>query len=319
MANRVPSEQEVLGYFQSLSNWGRWGEDDQLGTINYITPEKRLKAASLVKEGVTVTCARPIKAEITPETSSVPPLHFMVESGEGWDSGNKLTTRPRGSQVALDFFGMIFHGHSITHLDSLAHFFWNGRMYNGRPAHLVSTQLGATVESIDLLKDGIVTRGVLLDVPRVRGTRWIEPGDGAYREDLEAAEKAQGVRVEEGDVVLIRTGQYRRRNELGPWNPRTQGSAGPHASCLPWLHERRVAVLGSDTGNDVFPPPYQAFTNPIHQVGIVAMGLWILDNANLEDLARACEERGRWEFLITIGTLRLERATGSPCNPIAVF
>ncbi len=189
MAAKIPTEAEVLGYFQSLSNWGRWGDDDQLGTLNFITPARRLDAVATVREGVTVSCSRTIGFESAPDVPT-PALHFMVESGEGWGTGEKVTARP--SQASIDFFGMVFHGHSITHVDSLAHFFWEGKLYNGRPAHLVSTSLGATAESVELAKDGVVTRGVLVDVPMIRGVDWVERGEGVLPEDILAAEERCG-------------------------------------------------------------------------------------------------------------------------------
>ena len=316
MPAQIPSEQEVLGYFDKLSNWGRWGDDDEHGTLNLLSNEKTLQAVSLVREGATVSCSRTVTW--TPEADHMStPLHFMLESGEGWASGDKVTNRP--SQAATDFFGMAFHGYHITHMDSLAHFFWQGKMYNGRPPHLVSTGLGATVESIELAKDGIATRGVLVDVPMIRGVDWVERGEGVMPEDILAAEERCGFRIEEGDVLLVRTGNLHRRNVEGPVNPREAGSPACQAACLPLFHERGIAVLGSDTGNDVMPSQYSSMSNPIHQVGIVAMGLWILDNPNLEELAAACKERNRWEFMLTINPLRLFNTTGSPVNPIAIF
>ena len=316
MSRQVPSEEEVLGYFDSLCNWGRWGEEDQLGTLNLLSPEKTRRALSLVREGVTVSCARTVEFAPSPE-APIPPVHFMLESGEGWATGDKLTNRV--SQGATDFFGMAFHGYIITHVDSLSHFFWRGKMYNGRPAHLVSTALGATAESIDIARAGIVTRGVLVDAPLVRGVEWLERGEGVMPEDILAAEERFGFRIEEGDVLLVRTGQLRRRQVEGPWDPRVEGSTACQAACLPLFHERGIAMLGSDTGNDVMPSGYPSMTNPIHQVGIVAMGLWILDNADLEELAEACRRRGRWEFAMAIAPLPLKGVTGSPVNPLAIF
>jgi len=175
MPAQIPTEEEVLSYFDTLSNWGRWGEDDQHGTLNFLTQEKTKQAVSLVQEGTTVSCSRTVTW--TPEADHMStPLHFMLESGEGWASGDKVTNRP--SQASTDFFGMAFHGYHITHMDSLAHFFWQGKMYNGRPTHLVSTGLGATVESIELAGEGVATRGVLVDAPMIRGVDWIERGEG---------------------------------------------------------------------------------------------------------------------------------------------
>ena len=316
MQQGIPTEETVLEYFSTLSNWERWGVEDQLGTLNFLTPEKTRRAVGLVREGVTISCARTIRYDAGPD-SPAPPIHYMVESGEGWASGEKVSNRR--NQISVDFFGMIFHGHTITHLDSLAHFFWEGKMYNGRPAHLVSTSLGATVESVEVAKDGIITRGVLVDVPMIRGTNWVERGEGVMPQDIEEAERRCGFRIEEGDILMVRTGQLHRRNQEGPVDPATAGSTACQAACLPLFHQRGITMICSDTGNDVMPSQYNRLSNPIHQVGIVAMGLWILDNANLEDLAQACRQRNRWEFMMCVGPLRLFNGTGSPLNPIAVF
>ena len=315
MAAQIPTEEEVLSYFQKFSNWGRWGDDDELGTPNLITPEKTRRALATVQEGVTVSLARTVMFEPSADAPA-PPVHFMVESGEGWNSGEKVSNRP--NPAAVDYFGMIFHGYTVTHVDSLAHFFWDGKTYNGKPAHMVSTSMGATVCSVEEAKNGFVTRGVLVDVPMIRGIDWMERGEGVMPEDILAAEERCGFKVEEGDILLIRTGQLHRRNVEGPVE-RSAGSTACQAACLPLFHERGIAVLGTDTGNDVSPPQYSRVLQPIHQVGITAMGLWILDNANLDDVAEACRERNRWEFLVSIGPLRLHNTTGSPVNPIAVF
>ena len=315
MQSNIPAEEEVLGYFKSLSNWGRWGNDDQLGAPNLITADKTKRAVATVQEGTTITLSRTVNFEATPDAPN-PPVHFMVESGEGWASGDKVTTR--ATAAASDYFGMIFHGYTITHVDSLAHFFWEGQTYNGNPAHLVATNQGATVCSVEEAKNGIVTRGVLVDVPMVRGTDWVERGEGVMPEDILKAEEQCGFKVEEGDILLIRTGQLYRRGVEGPVD-RSVGSTACQAACLPLFHDRGIAMLGSDTGNDVSPPQYSRVQSPIHQVGITAMGLWILDNANLEDVSQACRERNRWEFMVSIGPLRLHNTTGSPVNPIAIF
>lgn len=309
------SETEVLSYFEKLSNWGRWGPEDELGTINHITPAKRLAAASTVSEGRTVSCSRLVSKAPMPGAFFAP-MHFMVESGEAWEDPDKQTALPL-SQVALDYFGMVFHGNTITHLDSLAHVFWGNRMYNNRPATLVSTSRGATRESIDVLRGGVVSRGVLLDVASLKGKPWLEPGEGVMPEDLEACEQKAGLRVEPGDILLVRTGHsaaLAAGKLSGDWS-----APGLHASCLPFLHERGVALLASDAPTDVAPSGYEQVIIPVHQVGLVAMGLWLLDNADLEELSTTCQELRRWEFLFTLAPLRLEGATGSPLNPIALL
>jgi len=312
----VPTEAEVKGYLRSLSNWGRWGADDELGTVNLITPAKRVAAAALVTDGVSVSCARPIVTDITADTT-VQPMRFMVDSGEGRDTASPERRLER--RGAAEFIGMVFHGYTITHVDAPSHYFWDGKLYNDRSCNLVTSREGATVESIEVLAGGVVSRGVLLDVARHRGVRWLAGGEGVMPEDLEAAEQAQGVRVEAGDILLVRTGYYGRRLAEGPVHPLQAGSPALHAACCPWLYERGVAMIGTDTHNDIHPPPYPGMGNSFHVVCLVAMGLWLIDNANLEELARAAAERRRWQFLLTIAPLRLRNVTGSPVNPIAVF
>jgi kynurenine formamidase len=312
----APSESQVREYLKTLSNWRRWGAEDDLGTINLITPAKRLAAARLVRDGVSVTCARPIATDIAADTT-FQPVRFMVDSGEGRDTASpERQIQRRG---ASEFIGMVFHGFSITHVDAPSHYFWDGQLYNGRSCNLVTSREGATVASIETLRDGVVSRGVLLDVARARGAGGVPGGEGVMPEELEAAERAAGVRVEPGDILLVRTGYYGRQVADGAVSPMQAGSPALHVACCPWLRDRGVAMVGSDTHNDVHPPPYPAMGNSFHVVCLVAMGLWIIDNANLEDLARACAERGRWEFLLTIAPLRLKNVTGSPVNPIALF
>jgi kynurenine formamidase len=316
MPGVVPTESEVLDYFDSCSNWGRWGPDDELGTLNYLTPERRRRAASLVRDGRSVSCARLIPTGEIEADFHAPPLHLMTSSGDVWAD---RATPPDALQSSGDFIGLAFHGFSITHVDSLCHIFRDGRMYNGHPSGLVSTAAGAAVLSVDAVRDGIVGRGVLLDVARLRGVDWLDPSEGVFPEDLEAAEEAAGVTVGPGDVLFCRFGAVAMRNALGPSKEVFARRPGLHAACCPWLHERQVAALGSDSAQDLFPSGYTAVRAPLHQVGIVAMGLTLIDNCDLEALGQACAETGRAEFLVSIGTLRIEHGTGSPVNPIAVL
>jgi kynurenine formamidase len=314
---RLPTETEVQSYFKTLSNWGRWSSEDERGTLNLITPEKVRSALSLVETGDTVSCAWPIPRMRHHPGLMVPVLHFMIESGDGWNSDRKLTLFPPGMQGAADWVGMMFHGYGITHVDSPAHIFHEGRMYNGWPAECVSTHYGATRCGVDLMHMGVVTRGVLLDIPLLRGISFLGDGEPIYPDDLDGAERLARVRVQRGDLLFVRTGFGRRRRD--GQEPGVGTVPGLHASCLPWLRERDVAVLGSDGINDVLPSGYEGIPMPIHQVGIVAMGLWLVDNADLEDLASVCQRMKRWQFLIFLSPVRLTNATGSPVNPIAVF
>jgi kynurenine formamidase len=313
MPGQKPTEEQLIQWLnKDLSNWGRWGKDDQKGTLNHLSPAKTKSALALVKEGATVSCARNISYQAAPDVARTP-HYFMVRTGFDHKEGE-----PPERQVAVDYFGLVFHGQTVTHIDSLAHFFWGGKMYNGYPMTDVATDEGARRNNVLAAHGGIVTKGVLVDAPMLRGTKLVERGDGVGLDDIEKAEKQCGVKVEKGDVLLLRTGQLGDRERTGGVEP-SKGSAGPKPEILPFMHQREIAVMGSDTGNDVSPTGYKKFTNPVHQVGIVAMGLWILDNAWLDTLAEECRKRNRWEFAITINPLRIPNATGSPVNPIAIF
>src|SRR2546428_596196 len=312
---QMPTESDVIKMIDSLSNWGRWGAEDQLGTINFITPDRRRRAARLVADGMPGSCARPISTEIAADTT-FQPLRFMVDSGEGRDTASPERVLQR--RGASEFIGMVFHGYTITHVDTPAHYFWNGRIYNGRSCNLITSREGAQVESVDLLRDGVVSRGVLLDIATLRG-RWLSAGEGVMLEDLEAAEKAAGLRVEEGDILLLRTGYYGRGLKEGPRSPMKDGCPAAPLAFPPRFRERGIAMLGTDTHNDVTPVPYPGIGNALHVVALVTLGLWLIDNMNLEEPAPACAARRRWEFMLTIAPLRLQNTTGSPVNPIALF
>lgn len=307
---RPLSDADLFALFQQCSNWGRWGADDQLGTLNFITPEKIRSASALVREGVSVSCALPLNTVPGPLNPN-PVTHLMITAGD---------INPDGGSA--DYIAMGFHGATVTHIDSLCHIFFQGLMYNARPASKVTSK-GALANSIDNARHGIVSRGVLLDIPRSRGVDWLEPGEAILIEDLEYAEKAQGIRVESGDILLVRTGRHALAASGGAFPLTTVGGgpsqtlAGLEWSTLPWIFERQVAVLGGDNFSDVVPTG--ASRLPFHAVGIAGMGMHLIDNAGLEDLAAACASRGRWEFQLIVAPLVLEKGTGSPVNPIAVF
>jgi kynurenine formamidase len=213
---------------------------------------------------------------------------------------------------------MVFHGQTITHIDALSHYSWQGKMYNGKPSSVVTSREGAQSHAIDVAADGIVSRGVLLDIPAVRGVPWLPPDEPVMPEDLEAAERQAGVRIEAGDILLVRTGNYRKILEQGPV-PGTAPSTACQVACTPWFKERDIAMLGTDTSNDARPSAYPNIATPLHTVSLVGLGLWLIDNANLEQLAEACRQRQRYTFMLCLGPLRLRRVTGSPVNPIALF
>ncbi len=292
----------VLG---EISNWGRWGAEDQLGALNLITPQKRIEAAKLVQRGISVSMAR------TPETQKAPdnpnPFeHTMLAYGK--DSTG---------MYAADHYSVIYHGFAHTHMDSLCHFFYNDKVYNGYSRDVV-TKEGALKLGIENLKNGVLSRGVLMDIPRLKGKKYLEPGEAIYPADLDAWEKKAGIRVSSGDVLLIRTGRWTRRAEKGAW-PVSAGMPGLHGSCGKWLKERDIAILGSDGASDVMPSQVPGVTQPIHLFALHALGVHILDNCDFEAVAFKAAEFKQWEFMLTTSPIPVDGGTGSPLNPIATF
>jgi kynurenine formamidase len=308
MADRTPTTvEEYEAYKTRLSNWGRWGDDDQLGTLNFITREVRLAASSLVTEGVSVSCSNPIATErILPDPARNPR-----------PADHEMDVRPG---MSLDYIGVYYHGFANTHIDALCHIFTEegGELYNGRSLSMI-TEEGAQTNSIEHWRDGIVTRGVLYDIPRMRGIKYVEDGHPVEAWDLEDCASHQGVEPRTGDAVLIRSGCdpfWAAHPDLQlEYPPNTPGVA---ASTLEFLYEHDAALLAWDlqeaSGQQRF-----GFRTPMHRVAIPYMGLPLLDNANFERLAAMCAERGRYDFLFVVSPLVIEGGTGSPVNPIAVF
>jgi kynurenine formamidase len=318
----LPTEAEVLGYLTSLSNWGRWGDQDRIGTLNLITDERRRSAAALVRRGKTVSLSCEITT--TPLTDANA-QRFMIKTGEGL----RETGRVRDAEVipgvptsadmefAVENVSLTYHGADTTHLDALSHYMWNGKLYNGHEAASVSAQFGATQLDVRGAAKGIVTRGVLVDMPRALGQDWLAPDHGVTVEELETALALQQVSVASGDAVLLRTGH---RHPGRPAEEITNiREAGWQAETLPWLREHDVALIGSDGSNDVLPSGYNAIPVPVHTVALTAMGLWLLDNCDLEQLAGTCAELETWTFLFVASPLVFQGLTGSPVNPLAVF
>lgn len=308
---------DVEGWMTSLSNWGRWGDDDERGTLNLVTDEARRRGAALVTDGVAVSCAH----DIRPEGPNA--QRYMIGTGLERKPDDETTDRTGASDhdhgsVAAEFLGLIYHGMTITHIDAPSHVFWDGRMYNGASSSLVDDRHGATRSDVRAAATGIVTRGVLVDVARLLGVEAMEPGQPVLPEHLDAATERAGITVEPGDVLLVRTGEAARRRAVRSGYSGAQ-QPGLHASCLPWLRSHDIAALGSDVAQDVHPTGVPGFSMPIHTVGLVAMGLWLIDNCDLDALAQHCAERQRWEFLFMLSPLRFRGATGSPANPLAIL
>lgn len=295
------SDKELEAMFHRCNNAGRWGPDDELGTLNYITPEKRVAAAGLVRIGEVVSAGRDL-SENQSKVDPRPVQHMVMYNGNGPSIG--------------DYFSMAPHGMVVTHLDALCHFSVDGKLYNGRKRSDTVSAGGAKWGSIHAMQQGIFTRCVLLDVAAARGVPWYEANEYVTVADFEAAEERQNVRVGSGDAIFVRTGMERMEAEQGLQDvyPR----AGLHAECVEWMHKREVAVYGGDC-IEKLPYPSERFTSPFHMIALVAMGLPILDWPALTELAHTCERLERWEYHLSVGPLRLPGGTGSPVNPLCTF
>jgi kynurenine formamidase len=301
------TEAEFRSLYERLRGQVPWGPDDRRGALNHLGPAQIQAAAGEVRLGRTVSLAAPVEHQVSADNPD-PAQHRMVQAPSA--AGD-------GLEFAADRIAMNIHGNADSHIDALCHVSFDGTLYNGVPASAV-TSSGAVELSIAVAGGGIAGRGVLLDVPRSRGVPWLEPGDHVTLDDITAAERDQGVRVSQGDVVLVRVGHRRRRKECGPWDAAAT-RAGLHPSVLPLLAERRIAVLGSDSNNDTAPSAVDGVEFPVHVLAINALGMQLLDYLEFNGLAPLCEEAGRWTFLCVIAPLRLPTGTGSPVNPIAIM
>jgi kynurenine formamidase len=304
------SLEEYDDLFHKVSNWGRWGPDDEMGTLNFLTPSLVAKAAGVVKTGKTVSMARPVDTVASADNPN-PAIHHMTRAYDIDDGKDPVT-------FVADYLGCACHGWAHSHFDALCHVAYKGKLYNGRPTNLVNSH-GAKAMDITRYGRGIVGRGVLLDIPRLRKTKWLEPGDAVTAEELVAAEKAEGVKLEEGDIFVFRVGYYLRKMEKGPWDPEEVGRAGLHPTAMKLLHERKIAAFFPDADGEVLPSPVESIGAPVHALQITSMGLACADSLQLEELAAECAKEQRWEFMAVASPLRLTGGTGSLVNPIAIL
>ncbi|MEU6658656.1 cyclase family protein [Streptomyces sp. NPDC046821] len=300
---------EFDALYRRLASRSAWAEGDR-GALAALTPGRVLDAMREVRSGRPVTMAARIETSPSPDDPE-PARHRM----SAWP--DETGTMASGLHFAMDRFAMNVHGDADSHIDALCHVIYDGTLHGGVSADTV-TAAGAEALSVESVHDGLVGRGVLLDIPRLHGVPWLEPGDHVTADDLVAAESAQHVQVTEGDLLFVRVGHRRRRDELGAWRA-AKARAGLHPSAMEFLADRRVAALGSDGNNDTAPSSTDGVDFPVHVLGIHAMGLHLLDYLQFEDLVPVCEEEGRWSFLCVVAPLRLPHATGSPVNPIAVL
>ena len=299
-AGRAPRNAEEFDQlFQQVKNWGRWGANDELGSANLVTPEVRSRALRVAKLGLTVSLSHnPLTDKA--DDNALPFEHTMNRG---------FTT---------DTYRVSYHGYAHSHLDALCHILYKDQTYNGYLRADVNTEKGCAKLGIHNLKQGIVTRGVLLDVPQLKGVPYLEPGTAVYQEDVEAWERKAGVKVSSGDAVLLRTGRWARREKEGPW-PVGRSAAGFHASIAAWMKARGVSFVGSDAASEVSPTMIEGVNLPVHTLLITALGINILDNHDLERLSETAAKLGRWEFMLVINPVPVVGGTGSPLNTLAVF
>jgi kynurenine formamidase len=306
VADLSMSAGEFRSLYERLCRSNRWGREDRRGALNNLTAARTAAAASQVRTGRTVSLAAQVEHEAAADNPE-PWVHQISAPEAGQD----------GLDFALDSLSLHVHGNADSHIDALSHVVYDGTLYNDvAPASWTAD--GAGQLSIAVAGQGIAGRGVLLDIPRLRGTDWLEPGDHVTADDLARAEEAQHVRAGDGDLLFVRLGHRRRRSVLGPWDAAT-ARAGLHPAAMELLAERRIAVLGSDGNNDTAPSAADGVDFPVHVLALRALGLLLLDYLQFEDLVPACEAAGRWSFLCVVAPLRLPTGTGSPVNPIAIF
>ena len=308
----------VRDWGRRYSNWGRWGEEDELGALNFITPERVLEATRLPRTGQIISCALNFDHK-GPQSGSGPrhnPIHTMLMDGGDALAGAQDGI-PGGFQYADDAITMPLQ--CGTQWDALAHVFYDGKMYNGRDIELVTSR-GARKNSIEALKNGVVGRGVLLDVARFRDLLWLEDGTAIGPEELDACAEASGVVIESGDIVLVRTGMMTRCLAEDSWEGYCGGPApGLSVHCARWLYEREVAAVCSDTwGLEVLPNETVDCFQPLHMISLRNTGVLFGEIFHMDALADACAEDHHYSFLFTAPPLPITGAVGSPINPLAI-
>ena len=305
MERRVPTKDEVLAYLKEDNNWGRWGDDDQKGAVNMVTDQKRAAAARLVRTGKAVSLSREFP-KLPASNNPTPAIHYMKRNLRGETGGS-----------AVDYYGISYHGTATTHLDALCHVWDHNGMWNGADPMDVITFDGAEWGSIEQWKEGIITRGVLLDVPKHRGEPYVTQESPVHGWELEDIAREQGVAMEPGDALVVYSGREKWNEAGNPlWGSDRDLRPGLHASCLRFIKESDCCVLVWDM-MDHTPNGYDVPWS-VHGA-IFAYGIGLLDNALLEPLAETCAQEGRYEFMLTINPLRVVGGTGSPVNPVALF
>jgi kynurenine formamidase len=302
------SEVEFEKLFNQLKNWNEFSPNIlERGSLNYITPVQVTKAASLVSKGEVVSMSLPWNTKPGLDNHK-PALHYMTTLGDVDDQEPMCFT---------DFIGVDYHGKSITHFDAMTHMSFKNQMYGGKDAKVEVTSEGSSWASIDKLGP-VITRGILIDAPHFFNKKWIEPGNAITADEILAIESKYNFKIGQGDCVLLRSGHLERQRELGVWDP-SDFSAGFYLDAMKIFQERKISVLGADGDSDARPSTVVGMHSPIHTLALPALGIPLLDNLYLEELARKCQENNRWEFQVVIAPLHIPGGTGSPVTPLAVF
>lgn len=301
----LDSDQSLAAYLREHRNWGRWGQDDQRGAMNLLTPGKLIEAASCVRTGNSISLSRTFPSTAGPQNPR-PAQHHLGT----W-------TLPGGAGIAHDYLGISYHGMNATHVDALCHVWDSEGMWGGRSPERVFGDDGATFGDIDQWKDGIVTRGVLFDVPRHRGTPFVAEGQPVTAEELEDIADANGVEVRAGDALVVHSGRGPWEATLDPQRPIPEdGRPGLHASCLQFMRAHDIALLVWDLMEE--KPTGFSLPFTVH-AALMAFGVGLVDNARLGELSDACADAEQTDFLLVVAPLRVVGGTGSPVNPIAVL
>ncbi len=306
---------QVNKWETELSNWGKWGPNDERGSLNFVTAQKTSEASKLVKDGVVVSLAHFASLE-----KAVDDFNFG-ETKHWMTNVDPQTGAVRG---ALDGITYGIHDGTNSHLDALCHYAIpkDGKniVFNNHPQNLDIN--GCKQNAIDRMGPGVATRAILVDLPLMRKVEWLEPGTPILVSDLEEWEKFANVKIGRGDMLLIRTGRWARRAKLGPW-PQSRETAGLHGSVAPWLKQREISILGSDAVNDLQPSGVtgqgEAANRPIHTLMIAVLGVPLVDNGYFEDAAREAAQRRRWEFFATVQITRMTGGTASNFNALGIF
>lgn len=304
----LPDESAIDALLERHNNWGRWGAEDELGTLNLVDPGLHVAASRLIDCGESVSLGRPLDVRAAPHNRR-PLQHLMTEVPA--DSGGF----PRGT--ASDWIGLACHGFVTTHVDALCHQSWRGSLYNGHPAESVKTRSGAQFAGVESLAGGLFAPATFYDVPKQRDVPWLNPGEEIQVEDLEACDGA--TYQPPGSVLVISTGREARARAHGEYDPITEGSPGLSPSVIGWIQERQPSLIVTDVQCDVMAPGGPPHLMAIHVLCLVGLGVHLVDNASLHGLSESCSRNENRPFAFAMGVPRIPRATGAPVNPLAIL